>query len=110
MRYSFFLGAFALISCTTSQPTPRTAVIDGIPVYGKTHEISELSIRQAIAVDRSTPRQPESRICALDIASKMEVHVYHTRYGGTVWDYDVLKFKHGKWQWKDRVVVGASRI
>jgi hypothetical protein len=105
------LLAFCLASCATPAPLPPSLfVIDGIPVYGRAHEISKSQIRAAIAEDRRWPSHPENKIYSIEVAAPTELHIFHTTRNTRLQEYTLYIRVRGKWQTNERVLSGSALL
>ena len=72
--------------------------VDGAPVYGKLGLVSTADVRAAIAADRSSPSQPSSKIYAVEVVSKTEIHIHHAPWNPHIWEYNPILKIGGEWR------------
>jgi hypothetical protein len=108
MSIAMAVALFA--SCATPPTENPSYVLDGIPIYGRAHDISRAGLRGAIAFDRGTPSHPENRIYSIDVVNRTELHVYHTPRNRQFQEYKIVKKVRGKWSCDERVVSGSSLL
>ena len=105
------LPVLAFFGCSSlplrEQPS---LVLDGIPTYGRVENIPEPTLRAAIVLDRSLLPSPPRKIYLIDVASRAELHVYHTPRNPRWEEYQIYKRVAGEWRVQDRVAGGSIRF
>jgi hypothetical protein len=73
MRAPLIVGMLALVPLAGAADTWR---IDGVPVYGKIHEVPTSEIRQAIDTATDRTKIPPKKPRAIEIVSRTEIRAY----------------------------------
>jgi hypothetical protein len=94
---AFTAAAFLVSSCATQR-------FEGIPLYGRVHDVSPADLRTAIALVRYKPNTAYRQIYAIDVASSNDIHLYHAPYDGKVGLYNRVERIGGKWRFNERVI------
>jgi hypothetical protein len=99
MRYAAFASAatiaFLLSSCAS-------AMVDGIPLYGRFHDVSTADVRTAVALVRASAAYPQ--IYAIEVVSGAEMNLHYARYEDKISQYNRVRFVRGKWRFDERVI------
>jgi hypothetical protein len=90
-------AALLLSSCATE-------TFEGIPLYGRVHEVSAADLHTAIALIRYKPHTAYRQIYAIEATSSNDIHLYHAPYDGKVGLYNRVERIGGKWQFNERVI------
>ena len=101
MRYARLAAIAFLASCATQ-------TFEGIPLYGRVHDVSPTDLRTAIALVRYSPHVAYRQIYAIEIASSSEIRLYHIPYSPSFGEYNLVQRIGGKWQFHERVIGPAS--
>src|SRR5205807_1989370 len=88
--------AFLIASCATE-------TFEGIPVYGRVHDVSPADLRTAVALVRS-PGTAYRQIYAIEVVSSSEIYLYHAPYSPSVGEYNLVQRIRGKWRFHERVI------
>jgi hypothetical protein len=99
MRYATVVAlAFLIGSCATE-------TFEGMPLFGRVHDVSPTDLRTAIRLVRSFG--PVYRqIYAIEVVSSSEIHLYHVPYSPTVGQYNLVRRVRGKWWFDGERVAG----
>jgi hypothetical protein len=102
-------AASLLVAAFSSCASPIT--VDRVPDYGRLGLLSPTEIHAAVVADLSSHSQPTDRIYAIEVVSKIEIHIHHSPWRAGIFEYDEIHWINGKWQKApDRIVGGRSPI
>jgi hypothetical protein len=108
---TFLLLSVILVGCVETTPLPAQAyVLDGIPICGRAQTLSKSQIRAAIAEDRQWSSQQEDKIYSVEVASSVEVYVYHTKRNKQLEEYNILRLVEGRWKVQERMITGPALL
>jgi hypothetical protein len=107
----FLLLLLVLVGCAETTPLPSQAyVLDGISICGRAQALSKSQIRAAIAEDRRWSSQPDDKIYSIEIASSVEIYVYHTKRNKQLEEYNILRLVDRRWTVQERMITGSALI
>jgi hypothetical protein len=101
---------FILAGSAQSPPLPPPPLVrDGIPVYGRVHDVPKSQIRVAVAEDRRLSPVGD-KVYSIEVANRSELHIYHTERNKRLEEYNVLRRVHGRWEAGQRMISGSALL
>ncbi len=97
-------AALASIMAALLVSSCATQTFEGIPLYGRVHDVSPADLLTAITLVRNKPGTAYRQIYAIEVVSSSDIHLYHARYDGKVGEYNRMQRIGGKWQFHERVI------
>jgi hypothetical protein len=95
MRFSVLL----MIATELCLSACAVQMVDGARVYGHLQSVSIGDIRAAMAADKAdTGNLFRDRIYEIDVISRDEMHMYHSRRENGLWNHAIIQRIDGKWE------------